>query len=185
MKTIEIGTYAYINLNEKERLTLKYDVIEKVYRLFYKRNGDIFQKYLEGDLIKRAKKLSTINKAAEKYGVEFVAKDVYFTHDEKNRISNKKYPLPYDFCNYGHTIDKYKEEKNKIAIVKSVDYIVRNHKDMSEYQIRQCLSKETWQFNLSDSVFKRYYKEDETELARRKELERQAAQLPHNMPYDY
>ena len=34
----------------------------------------MYQKYYEGDLIKKAKKLSTINKAAEKYGVEFVPK---------------------------------------------------------------------------------------------------------------
>ena len=153
MKTIEIGTYAYINLNEKERLTLKYDVIEKVYSLFYKRNGDIFQKYYEGDLIKKAKKLSTINKAAEKYGVEFVPKNTYFIHDKKSRMANTKRALPYDFCNYGHVIDKYKEEKNKVAIVKSEDYIKTNHKNMTSGQIGICLSKDEWEFSLGNPLF--------------------------------
>lgn len=153
METVKFETVAYFNLNEKESLLLRYDTFEKVYRLFLKKDGYMYQKYYEGDLIKKAKKLSTINKAAEKYGVEFVPKNTYFIHDKKSRMANTKRALPYDFCNYGHVIDKYKEEKNKVAIVKSEDYIKTNHKNMTSGQIGICLSKDEWEFSLGNPLF--------------------------------
>ena len=68
-------------------------------------------------------------------------------------MANTKRALPYDFCNYGHVIDKYKEEKNKVAIVKSEDYIKTNHKNMTSGQIGICLSKDEWEFSLGNPLF--------------------------------
>lgn len=105
-------------------------------------------KIIDSNELKRAKRLSTINKVAKEYGLEFVQKKGYIMpSDTKYQVVSY---YSFSFTHYNDVISYAKEINNKEILVSSKQYVEDNIDTMSKRQIIDCLSQKEWKFELKD-----------------------------------